>query len=98
MYPLFPSAQIDPRLNKTLADAANVSLSLRGDASNGWPTAWRANCFARLLDGEKSYYYMQRLLSRYSYDNLWSKNSVFQIDGNFGQCNFRTLVLAIDVP
>ncbi|KAF9269605.1 hypothetical protein L218DRAFT_939896 [Marasmius fiardii PR-910] len=87
LYPLFPSAQIDPRLNSTLANAANVSLILRGDAGNGWPTAWRANCFARLLDGEKAYYYMSRLLKRYSYDNLWSRNSIFQIDGNFGGAN-----------
>ncbi|KAG7095449.1 hypothetical protein E1B28_006194 [Marasmius oreades] len=87
MYPLFPSAQIDPRLNSTLARAANVSLMLRGDSGNGWPTAWRANCFARLLDGEKAYYYMKRLLNSFSYDNLWSKNSVFQIDANFGGAN-----------
>ncbi|KAL0067460.1 hypothetical protein AAF712_005448 [Marasmius tenuissimus] len=87
LYPLFPSAQIDPRFNETLAHAANVSLTLRGDSENGWPTAWRANCFARLLDGEKAYYYMQRLLSLYSYDNLWSINTVFQIDGNFGGAN-----------
>ncbi|KAK7047416.1 hypothetical protein VNI00_006647 [Paramarasmius palmivorus] len=87
MYPLFPSAQIDPRFNATLSDAARVSLEIRGDAGNGWPTSWRANCFARLLDGEKAYYYMQRLLHNYSYDNLWSKNSIFQIDGNFGGAN-----------
>ncbi|KAK1232465.1 hypothetical protein PQX77_004403 [Marasmius sp. AFHP31] len=87
LYPLFPSAQIDPRLNETLAHAANVSLALRGDSKNGWPTAWRANCFARLLDGEKAYYYMQRLLSLYSFDNLWSINTIFQIDGNFGGAN-----------
>jgi alpha-L-fucosidase 2 len=30
---------------------------------------------------------MQRLLSLYSYDNLWSINLVFQIDGNFGGAN-----------
>ncbi|KAF9269603.1 hypothetical protein L218DRAFT_939895 [Marasmius fiardii PR-910] len=87
IYPLFPSAQIDPRLNSTLAHAANVSLTIRGDSSNGWPTAWRANCFARLLDGEKAYYYMKRLLQLFSYDNLWSINDVFQIDANFGGAN-----------
>ena len=27
---------------------------------------------------------MQRLVGLYSYDNLWSRNLVFQIDGNFG--------------
>ncbi|ESK88602.1 large secreted protein [Moniliophthora roreri MCA 2997] len=87
MYPLFPGAQIDPRFNTTLSEAAKVSLQIRGDAGNGWPTAWRANCFARLLDGEKAYYYMQRLLHNFSYDNLWSYNSIFQIDGNFGGAN-----------
>jgi len=87
MYGLFPGAQIDPRFNQTLATAANVSLTLRGDSSAGWPTAWRINCFARLLDGEKAYYYLTRLLKSYSYDNLWSINSVFQIDANFGGAN-----------
>ncbi|KAK7060201.1 hypothetical protein VNI00_000966 [Paramarasmius palmivorus] len=84
LYPLFPGAQIDPRFNTNLVNAAKTTLQLRGDSENGWPTAWRANCFARLLDGEKAYYYMQRLLKNYSYDNLWSINLVFQIDGNFG--------------
>lgn len=84
MYPLFPGAQIDPRFNETLTKAANVSLALRGDSSAGWPTAWRINCFARLLDGETAYYYLARLLRLFSYDNLWSINSIFQIDGNFG--------------
>ncbi|KAG7099878.1 hypothetical protein E1B28_001680 [Marasmius oreades] len=87
LYPLFPSAQIDPRLNTTLAQIANVTLNGRGDSFNGWPTAWRANCYARLLDGEKAYYFMKRLLSLYSYDNLWSANLVFQIDANFGGAN-----------
>ncbi|KAK0458952.1 putative large secreted protein, partial [Desarmillaria tabescens] len=87
MYPLFPSAQIDPRFNETLASAANTSLVIRGDSGNGWPTAWRINCYARLLDGEKAYYYLARLLKSFSYANLWSINSIFQIDGNFGGAN-----------
>ncbi|EEB98735.1 hypothetical protein MPER_01707, partial [Moniliophthora perniciosa FA553] len=89
LYPLFPGAQIDPRFNTTLTNAAKVTLQLRGDSSEGWPTAWRANFFSRLLDGETAYHYMQRLLSLYSYDNLWSINSVFQVnDGNFGELLF----------
>ncbi|KAK7047402.1 hypothetical protein VNI00_006633 [Paramarasmius palmivorus] len=87
LYPLHPGAQIDPRFNTTLTDACKVTLELRGDSSEGWPTAWRANFYARLLDGEKAYYYMQRLVGLYSYDNLWSRNLVFQIDGNFGGAN-----------
>ncbi len=67
--------------------AANTSLMLRGDSSNGWPTAWRVNCYARLLDGDKAYYYLQRLLKSFSLTNLWSYNSIFQIDGNFGGAN-----------
>ncbi|KAK0203744.1 Six-hairpin glycosidase-like protein [Desarmillaria ectypa] len=87
MYPLFPSAQIDPRFNETLASAANTSLVIRGDSGSGWPTAWRINCYARLLDGEKAYYYLARLLKSFSYANLWSINSIFQIDANFGGAN-----------
>ncbi|EEB88969.1 hypothetical protein MPER_12994 [Moniliophthora perniciosa FA553] len=92
LYPLFPGAQIDPRFNVTLVDAAKVSLKQRGDSSAGWPTAWRANCFARLLDGEKAYYYMQRLLNLFSYDNLWSINNVFQIDANFVRIHLEKLI------
>ncbi|KAL0569940.1 hypothetical protein V5O48_012024 [Marasmius crinis-equi] len=88
MYPLFPSSHIDPRLNETLATAANVSLVIRGDSDAGWPTAWRANCYARLLDGEKAHYYLIRLLQLFSYDNLWSINGdAWQIDANFGGAN-----------
>jgi len=36
MYPLYPSAQIDPRLNKTTADAAKTYLTYRGDGTFGW--------------------------------------------------------------
>ncbi|KAK7472244.1 hypothetical protein VKT23_000365 [Stygiomarasmius scandens] len=87
LYPLFPGAQIDPRFNTSLSNAAQVTLQERGDSDNGWPTAWRACFFARLLDGEKAYYYMKRLLQLYSYGNLWSINLIFQIDANFGGAN-----------
>lgn len=44
-----------PTFNETLARAANTSLVIRDDSGNGWPTAWRINCYALLLDGEKAY-------------------------------------------
>lgn len=92
LYPLFPSAQIDPpRLNETLAIAANTSLTIRRDSGNGWPAAWRINRFARLLDGETSYHILQHLLKLFSYVNLWSKNSILQVDRNFGGANGSTV-------
>ncbi|PBK73414.1 hypothetical protein ARMSODRAFT_633342 [Armillaria solidipes] len=38
------------------------SLIIRGDSARGWPIAWRMDCFAQLLDGEKAYYCFQLLL------------------------------------
>ena len=72
LYTLYPSAQISPRTTPALAEAAKVSLNMRGDSGTGFGMAWKAACWARLLDGEHANLCLANLVARQTCPNMFS--------------------------
>jgi len=85
LYGLYPSAQISPRATPALAEAAKVSLNMRGDAGTGFGMAWKAACWARLLDGEHANVCLANLVAKQTCPNLFSICfSAPQVEGAMG--------------
>jgi alpha-L-fucosidase 2 len=85
LYGLYPSAQISPRTTPELAEAAKVSLNMRGDGGTGFGMAWKAACWARLLDGEHANICLANLVANQTCPNLFSICfSAPQVEGAMG--------------
>lgn len=85
LYGLYPGGQISVRRTPELAAAAAASLEQRGLEGNGWSSAWKAACWARLGQPEKAMANIEYAFHRYTTDNLFSICSKApQVDGSFG--------------
>ena len=85
LYGLFPGHQISVGCTPDLVKAAQVVLEQRGLEGNGWSSAWKMCCWARLRDAEKALENFTYGIHHYTFDNLFSNCSgALQVDGSFG--------------
>lgn len=85
LYGLFPGHQISIGRTPDLAQAVRVVLEQRGLEGNGWSSAWKTCCWARLRDAEKAMKNFTYGIHHYTFENLFSNCSgSLQVDGSFG--------------
>jgi alpha-L-fucosidase 2 len=85
LWGLFPGRQISARRTPKFAEGSKVVLEQRGLTGNGWSSAWKAACWARLGDGAKALENFTYAMRQYTTTSLFSICSrAMQVDGSFG--------------
>ena len=85
LYGLFPGNQISLQKSPELARGAKAVLEQRGLEGNGWASAWKMACWARLQAPEKAIKNFTYAIHNYTYDNLFSICAkALQVDGSLG--------------
>ena len=85
LWGLFPGREVSPRRTPELAAGARAVLEQRGLPGNGWSSAWKAACWARLGDGAKALENFRYAMNTYTTASLFSICSgALQVDGAFG--------------
>lgn len=85
LYGLFPGNQISLQRTPELANGARAVLEQRGLEGNGWSSAWKMACWARLLEAERAMDNFAYAIHNYTYDNLFSICAkALQVDGSLG--------------
>ena len=91
LYPVFPGNEALRSGNEDLFRACHKAAELRlidgVDAISGWGLAHLANICARLNDSDLWYKALNRLITVFTYDNLFTTHNehvLFQMDANLG--------------
>jgi len=85
LWGLFPGHQISVRRTPRFAEGSRVVLEQRGLPGNGWSSAWKAACWARLGNGAKAMENFAFAMRHYTTQSLFSICSgAMQVDGSFG--------------
>jgi alpha-L-fucosidase 2 len=85
LYGLYPGNQVSAHRSPVLAQGAKVVLEQRGLRGNGWSSAWKMGCWARLFEPRKAMENFKYAIHNYTFQNLFSICSrALQVDGSFG--------------
>ncbi|KPL11332.1 MAG: hypothetical protein AMS26_20120, partial [Bacteroides sp. SM23_62] len=90
LYAVCPGTQIHPTITPELAEAAKISLDMRGDgrypeqemsAGGNWARAHRMWCWTRLMDGNSASKILTEMLTAQGFENgLTYQHAVFGFD------------------
>jgi alpha-L-fucosidase 2 len=85
LYGLYPGNQISLRRTPALAEGCRTVLEQRGLEGNGWSSAWKMGCWARLAEPARALENFVYAVHNYTLPNLFSICSkAMQVDGSFG--------------
>lgn len=85
LYGLYPGNQISAKRTPVFAEGARVVLEQRGVVGNGWASAWKMGCWARLFNAEKVIENFDQYIHNYCFNSLYANcQGSMQVDGSFG--------------